>query len=246
MCVWRWGEEGCGEQGPRVLQGFPGRGGSEMGGSQGEHGKEYGKMTLERGPRRERQRWGTGTTLGSSTTYAIPDNSLYSTECPLAPGSGLSPCEAVRCAHSTDCVCRSRGLASRHPWARGARGPVLRPVEITEDLKKSQAKDKGSWVKNGLECGLKVQGRVEKEAGGQLTNLTDQGKPSSAHTCSPACCCQMPEQEEKLLSVTQFPKARKFPNFHLSITHLLSDTLSSSFLMIPILYIEKLRPRKFR
>lgn len=45
------------------------------------------------------------------------------------------------------------------PWASGACGPVLRPVEITKDLKKSQAKDQGSWVKNGLECGLKVQGR---------------------------------------------------------------------------------------
>lgn len=80
-----------------------------------------------------------------------------------APGLGLSPCGAFCYAWSTDTACAGTVsgedgvLASRHPWARRACGPILRAVGATKDLKQSQAMVKCRWEKNGLECGLRVQ-----------------------------------------------------------------------------------------
>lgn len=80
-----------------------------------------------------------------------------------APGLGPSQCGASCYAWSTDTACAGTVsgeegvLASRHPWASGACGPSLRAVGATKDLTQSQAMVKCSWVKNGLECGLRVQ-----------------------------------------------------------------------------------------
>lgn len=49
------------------------------------------------------------------------------------------------------------GLASRPLWASGVCRPILRALGATKDLKQFQAMVRCSWVKNGLECGLRVQ-----------------------------------------------------------------------------------------
>lgn len=100
------GEEGCKEQRPKALQGFSGRGGSEIGGTQGECGREYMQMILGIGPGREGQRWSTGTTLGSNAPYDITDNSLHSNECPLCSRLGAEPVWCILlCLEHRLCVC---------------------------------------------------------------------------------------------------------------------------------------------
>lgn len=157
------GEEGFREQGPKAVQRFSGRGGSEIGGNPGERGREYVQMIPEIGPGRQGQRralvqhWEVMPPMASVTVHCT----ILRAHC--APGLGLSQGGASCYAWSTDTACAGTVsgeegvLASRHPWASGAYGPSLRAVGATKDLMQSQAMVKCSWVKHGLERGLRVQ-----------------------------------------------------------------------------------------
>lgn len=161
--------EASSDQGLGALQGFSGRGGSEIAGKQGEAGESvWGFQKLHWKGRTELGRW---CSPRKQCLLWHPCHRIARYWGPALPQAGVRvgmvhcvmPGLQTLCVPE-HCLGKTEPALRASVSQRGAHAPSLRAREATKGPKKAQAVVQHSWVKNGSECGLTIQTRVEKEA----------------------------------------------------------------------------------